>query len=33
MPATVTIPTVSRTALDDIIGPLTMSFNQAFRQN
>jgi epimerase transport system membrane fusion protein len=32
MPATVTIPTESRTALDYLVGPLTMSFNQAFRQ-
>jgi multidrug efflux pump subunit AcrA (membrane-fusion protein) len=32
MPATVTIPTVSRTALDYLSEPLTMSFRQAFRQ-
>jgi epimerase transport system membrane fusion protein len=32
MPATVTIPTVSRTALDYLVGPLAMSFNKAFRQ-
>ncbi len=32
MPASVTIPTVARTALDYLIGPLAMSFNQAFRQ-
>ena len=32
MPATVTIPTVSRTALDYVVGPLTASFNKAFRQ-
>jgi membrane fusion protein, epimerase transport system len=32
MPATVMIPTVERTALDYLVGPLTMSFNQAFRQ-
>jgi epimerase transport system membrane fusion protein len=32
MPASVTIPTVSRTALDYLVGPLTMSFNKAFRQ-
>jgi HlyD family type I secretion membrane fusion protein len=32
MPATVTIPTVSRTALEYIAGPLAMSFNKAFRQ-
>jgi epimerase transport system membrane fusion protein len=32
MPATVMIPTVERTALDYLIGPLKMSFDQAFRQ-
>jgi HlyD family type I secretion membrane fusion protein len=32
MPATVMIPTVERTALDYVIGPLVMSFNRAFRQ-
>ena len=32
MPATVMIPTVERTALDYLIGPLAMSFNHAFRQ-
>ncbi len=32
MPATVMIPTQSRTALDYILGPLTMSFQHAFRQ-
>jgi HlyD family type I secretion membrane fusion protein len=32
MPATVTIPTESRTALDYLVGPLAMSFKQAFRQ-
>ena len=32
MPATVMIPTVQRTALDYIIGPLVMSFNHSFRQ-
>jgi HlyD family type I secretion membrane fusion protein len=32
MPATVIIPTVERTALDYLIGPLVMSFNHAFRQ-
>ena len=32
MPATVMIPTVQRTALDYIIGPLGMSFNHSFRQ-
>ena len=32
MPATVTIPTESRTAFDYLIGPLTASFNKAFRQ-
>jgi len=32
MPATVTIPTESRTAFDYIVGPLAMSFNKAFRQ-
>jgi membrane fusion protein, type I secretion system len=32
MPATVMIPTVDRTALDYLVGPLAMSFNHAFRQ-
>ena len=32
MPATVTIPTESRTALDYLIGPLVLSFSHAFRQ-
>jgi HlyD family type I secretion membrane fusion protein len=32
MPATVMIPTIQRTALDYIVGPLVMSFNHAFRQ-
>jgi membrane fusion protein, epimerase transport system len=32
MPATVIIPTESRTAFDYIVGPLMMSFKQAFRQ-
>ncbi|WIM14423.1 HlyD family type I secretion periplasmic adaptor subunit [Enhydrobacter sp.] len=32
MPATVTIPTESRTAFDYLVGPLTASFNRAFRQ-
>lgn len=32
MPATVMIPTVERTAFDYVVGPLTMSFNRAFRQ-
>lgn len=32
MPATVIIRTVERTAFDYLIGPLTMSFNRAFRQ-
>ena len=32
MPATVTIPTESRTALDYLIGPLVLSFSRAFRQ-
>jgi HlyD family type I secretion membrane fusion protein len=32
MPASVIIPTESRSALDYIAGPLLMSFNQAFRQ-
>jgi HlyD family type I secretion membrane fusion protein len=32
MPATVMIPTVQRTALEYIVGPLIMSFNEAFRQ-
>lgn len=32
MPATVIIPTVQRTALDYVVGPLVMSFNHSFRQ-
>lgn len=32
MPATVTIPTESRTAFDYLLGPLSASFNKAFRQ-
>jgi HlyD family type I secretion membrane fusion protein len=32
MPATVMIPTIERTAFDYIVGPLSMSFNRAFRQ-
>jgi hypothetical protein len=32
MPATVMFPTVERTALDYLVGPLTLSFNRAFRQ-
>jgi len=32
MPATVMIPTESRTALDYLVGPLEMSFSHAFRQ-
>jgi HlyD family type I secretion membrane fusion protein len=32
MPASVTIPTEDRTALDYLLGPLLMSFNHAFRQ-
>ena len=32
MPATIAIPTVERTAFDYLVGPLTMSFNRAFRQ-
>jgi HlyD family secretion protein len=32
MPATVMIPTIDRTALDYLLGPLVMSFNHAFRQ-
>lgn len=32
MPATVTIPTESRTAFDYLVGPLAASFNKAFRQ-
>ena len=32
MPASVMIPTRSRTALDYIVGPLTESFHHAFRQ-
>ena len=32
MPATVMIQTVERTALDYLVGPVTMSFQRAFRQ-
>ncbi|WDZ81891.1 HlyD family type I secretion periplasmic adaptor subunit (plasmid) [Ensifer adhaerens] len=32
MPANVIIPTVERTAFEYIVGPLTMTFNKAFRQ-
>jgi HlyD family type I secretion membrane fusion protein len=32
MPATVMFPTIERTALDYMVGPLTQSFNRAFRQ-
>jgi HlyD family type I secretion membrane fusion protein len=32
MPATVMVPTIERTALDYIVGPLVQSFNRAFRQ-
>ena len=32
MPVSVMIPTESRTAFDYLVGPLTMSFKQAFRQ-
>jgi HlyD family type I secretion membrane fusion protein len=32
MPATVMFPTIERTALDYLVGPLTLSFNRAFRQ-
>jgi HlyD family type I secretion membrane fusion protein len=32
MPATVMIPTIQRTALDFLFGPLVMSFNHSFRQ-
>jgi membrane fusion protein, type I secretion system len=32
MPATVTFPTVERTAFEYLVGPLTQSFNRAFRQ-
>src|SRR3954454_19648365 len=32
MPASVMIPTVQRTALDYLVGPLVMSFNHSFRQ-
>ena len=32
MPATVMIPTIERTAFDYLVGPLTRSFNKAFRQ-
>jgi multidrug efflux pump subunit AcrA (membrane-fusion protein) len=32
MPARVMIPTVERTALDYIVGPLTQTFSTAFRQ-
>ncbi len=32
MPASVMIPTASRTAFDYIVGPLADSFHKAFRQ-
>ena len=32
MPATVMIPTINRTAFDYLVGPLSQSFNRAFRQ-
>lgn len=32
MPANIMIPTVERTALDYLVGPLAVSFNSAFRQ-
>jgi HlyD family type I secretion membrane fusion protein len=32
MPATVTVPTEARTALDYLLGPLSQSFHKAFRQ-
>jgi len=32
MPATVNFPAVERTALNYVVGPLSMSFNRAFRQ-
>jgi multidrug efflux pump subunit AcrA (membrane-fusion protein) len=32
MPATVLVRTVERTAFDYLVGPLTMSFQKAFRQ-
>ena len=32
MPATVMIPTIQRTVLDYIVGPLVMSFNHSVRQ-
>jgi membrane fusion protein, epimerase transport system len=32
MPATVMIPTIERTALTYLVGPLGMSFQTAFRQ-
>jgi HlyD family type I secretion membrane fusion protein len=32
MPANVMIPTIERTALDYLVGPLIMSFNHSFRQ-
>jgi membrane fusion protein, type I secretion system len=32
MPANVMFPTIERTALDYLVGPLTQSFNRAFRQ-
>ncbi|MGN7737763.1 hypothetical protein [Ensifer sp. 22564] len=32
MPANVIIPTVERTAFEYLVGPLTMTFNKAFRQ-
>jgi hypothetical protein len=32
MPASVMVPTTSRTAFDYIVGPLAESFHHAFRQ-
>jgi len=32
MPATVMLPTESRTALQYVVGPLAESFNHAFKQ-
>jgi epimerase transport system membrane fusion protein len=32
MPANVMFPTIERTAFDYLVGPLTQSFNRAFRQ-
>ena len=32
MPATVMIPTTERTAFQYLVGPVVMSFNEAFRQ-